>query len=154
MADRPNLLAPPPVFFAVCVIAAVIVDHFVPLPIVRDANIARYIAGVVLFAIAIAIAARARNELMRHNEHPNPYKPTNAIVDTGIYGRTRNPLYIAFQIIALGVAAFANSWWVIIAMIPMFLLLHFAVVLREEQYLSGKFGAPYDDYRRRVRRWI
>ena len=140
--------------FALCVIAAFIADHYRPLPIVSDMNVARYVLGAILFGIAIAIGAPARRELVKHNEHPNPYKPTNAIIDTGIYGRTRNPLYVSFHVIALGIASFANSWWMVVALLPIFLLLHFAVVLREEEYLSGKFGETYDAYRRRVRRWI
>jgi len=90
----------------------------------------------------------------RNHEDPNPYEPTRAIVDTGIYGRTRNPIYLGLMLVMAGVAILANSVWQVVALILCFLLLRFGVVIPEERYLSRKFGASYDDYRRRVRRWL
>lgn len=148
------MIAPPPLIFAVCVIAAAIVGHFVPLPIFLGLRGVRYAIAVMAFAIGIAIGSSAVRQFRTHQEHPSPYKPTNAIVDTGIYRYTRNPIYVSFIVIAIAVAIVANSWWIVMSIVPLFLLLHFAVVLREEQYLSAKFGERYDDYRRRVRRWL
>jgi len=75
-------------------------------------------------------------------------------VSTGVYRLTRNPIYIGLLIVVMAVAISVNSVWVLLSIVPLFLLLQFGVVLREERYLSTKFGSGYDDYRRRVRRWI
>ena len=150
--DRPAILAPPPILLVVVVLAAVVADRFVPLPLVQ--NNLRFLLGAAALAVGLAIGFSAVREFRSHREHPSPYKPTNAIVDSGIYGVSRNPIYLSFFVIVLAVAFFVNSWWVVIAIVPLFLLLRFGVIAAEERYLSNKFGAPYDDYRRRVRRWI
>lgn len=152
--DRAPVIAPPPLLFAVLVVAGVILDHFVPLPLMNVATPVRIGIGVVVFIASIVLGGSAMRQFRAHREHPSPYRATNTIIDTGIYSRTRNPIYLSFLITAAAVAIFANSWWVLIAEIPLAIVIHFGVILREEKYLSAKFGAPYDDYRRRVRRWI
>lgn len=154
MPDHAAVIAPPPAMFAVCVIAGAVTDHFVPLPIFTNAPALRYTLGVAVFALSIVIGGAAFRRFRAKREHPSPYKPTFAIVDTGIYRFTRNPIYVSFFVTAIAIGILANSWWIIGSIVPLFPLLHFGVVLREEQYLSAKFGAAYDDYRKRVRRWI
>ena len=96
----------------------------------------------------------ARREFVKHNENPNPYKPTSTIVSSGIYRFSRNPIYIAFLVFALATAIVANNAWILLSIPLLFVLLQFGVVRAEERYLSGKLGAEYDAYRRSVRRWI
>jgi protein-S-isoprenylcysteine O-methyltransferase Ste14 len=152
--DRPRLIAPPPLIFAVFVIAAVIVDRYRPLPLFAMSDPARYAVSAVIFLISIALGLSAVRVFRAHKEHPSPYKPTQAIVESGPFRFTRNPIYISFLVTALAIAVLADSWWVVLSIIPLALLLEFGVIRREEEYLSRKFGAVYDDYRRRVRRWI
>jgi protein-S-isoprenylcysteine O-methyltransferase Ste14 len=114
----------------------------------------RFAIAVVLFFVAVFGVAASRRELIKHHEHPNPYKPTSAIVTSGVYRRTRNPIYIAFMIVVLAAAVAANSVWLLLSIVVLFVLLEFGVVRAEERYLSGKFGAEYDEYRQRVRRWL
>jgi len=92
--------------------------------------------------------------MVKNNEHPNPYKPTSTIVQNGIYGFTRNPLYISLLLIVLVVGIGVNDAWLLSSFVALFVLLHFGVVKAEERYLSTKFGSRYDEYRRSVRRWL
>ena len=110
--------------------------------------------GSLLFLGAVLIFVLAQKEFLAHNEHPSPYKSTNTIFGSGIYSRSRNPIYIAMMIVVLAVAFAANDAWFLIAVPVLFLLLRFGVVSAEETYLSEKFGAEYEAYRRRVRRWL
>jgi len=49
---------------------------------------------------------------------------------------------------------FLDSWWGIIMLVPVFFILHFGVVLREEAYLERKFGDVYRAYKSRVWRYL
>lgn len=73
---------------------------------------------------------------------------------SGIYTRTRNPMYLGLTLFTLGLGiGTANPWLVLLA--PLLLLyLQERVVKREEAYLTARFGAEYEAYRRRVRRWF
>jgi protein-S-isoprenylcysteine O-methyltransferase Ste14 len=107
-----------------------------------------------LFGAAVIIFVAAIRELIRHKTHPSPYKPTATIVDTGVYRFSRNPIYVGFLLVVVASAACANSAWLLLAAVALFVLLRFGVVSREEQYLSRKFGDVYEEYRRKVRRWM
>ena len=61
---------------------------------------------------------------------------------------------IAFLLVVLAFAFFANSLWFIVTDGLLFCLLHFGVVKREENYLAQKFGDAYREYCCQVRRWI
>ena len=154
MKDRPAIIAPPPLLVLACIAAGFIAARFKPLPFFPGPASVRVAISIVLFLAPVVIVFVARRELIKHKEHPNPYKPTSAIVSSGIYRFSRNPIYIAFLIVVLATATAANNAWLLVSIVLAFVLLQFGVVRAEERYLSGKFGAEYDEYRRRVRRWV
>ncbi len=84
----------------------------------------------------------------------NPFKPTTAIVSSGPFRFTRNPLYLSVTLIYLGLTLAVNTWWAFLLLGPVLLFIHFGVVLREERYLERRFGESYREYRLRVRRYL
>jgi hypothetical protein len=78
----------------------------------------------------------------------------NSLVDTGMFGHCRNPLYLANLFLILGLAIVHNGWAMYVIAVPLFVLAYVCVVAAEEQYLRGRFGDAYVDYCRRVPRWI
>jgi protein-S-isoprenylcysteine O-methyltransferase Ste14 len=155
MPDRAAVIAPPPLLMLLCIAAGAIIDHFKPFLIIRDLDfVPRVAICIAILLVAAGLVFTAIRQFVTHHEHPSPYEPTNAIVSTGVYRFTRNPIYVGFLIVVIAAAVGFNSFWVLLSIVPLFLLLQFGVVLREEKYLSTKFGTAYDDYRSRVRRWI
>jgi protein-S-isoprenylcysteine O-methyltransferase Ste14 len=153
--DRARIMAPPPLIVLICIALGFVAKHFLPgVPFFAAKGNIRVSIGSALVAFAIVIIASSRRAFIEHGTHPNPYTPTKAIVTDGVYRVSRNPIYIAFLLIALSFVLFTNSLWFIASAILAFLWLQFGVVRREEEYLHGKFGREYDDYCRRVRRWI
>ena len=80
--------------------------------------------------------------------------PTVKIVDTGVFVRSRNPIYVGAHIGTVGVAIALNSLWVLATLVPFYLIIRYGVVAREEAYLERTFGQAYLDYQARVRRWV
>jgi len=153
--DRARIIAPPPLIPLICILLGFAVKHFVsPLPLFATKTNFQVSAGAALVAFAVVIVASCRRAFIERGTHPNPYTPTKAIVTNGVYGLSRNPIYVAFLLIVLSFVLFANSLWFIGSAILTFLLLQFGVVKREEEYLHEKFGAEYDEYCQRVRRWV
>ena len=153
-ADRPGIIAPPVLLTALCILAALGAEHFVHLPLVAGHATVRLAAAAAIFAAACLVLLDALRQMRRHRTTPNPYKPSSAVVSSGIYGLSRNPIYVAFLLFVLAAAVGANTGWMLVALVALFLLLEFGVVRREERYLAAKFGRAYDDYRARVRRWL
>lgn len=108
----------------------------------------------MLVAITVFIAFWTIREFRLAATSPSPYKSSTAIISSGPFGITRNPLYVGLNLIMLGVGFWFNSLWVLLALPPTFLVLLFGVVLREERYLEQKFGKEYLDYKNSVRRWV
>jgi protein-S-isoprenylcysteine O-methyltransferase Ste14 len=76
------------------------------------------------------------------------------VVSAGPYRFTRNPIYIGMVLGIVGVGLAAGSAWTMLMALPFVVVIDRGVIAREERYLSAKFGATYDTYRARVRRWI
>lgn len=81
-------------------------------------------------------------------------KPTTAIVQSGPYWFSRNPIYLAFSLLVLGMACWLNSAWLLGTLAAAVSLMSFVVIPREERYLERRFGAEYLEYRTKVRRWF
>jgi protein-S-isoprenylcysteine O-methyltransferase Ste14 len=76
------------------------------------------------------------------------------LVTTGIFAHCRNPLYVGNILILVGLGVASNSLLFMAVFTPLFLFFWQAIVLAEENYLRNKFGEQYDQYCKRVDRWL
>ena len=150
--DRAGVIFPPPLVALVALIAAVVLHHFWPLPVVPRSMAVAF--GAALCLCGIGIAAWGRSLLVKGDTNVNPYKPTISIITGGPYRFTRNPLYVGLQSLLVGLSLLVGTWWGVVFLVPVFLVLHYGVVLREEAYLERKFGQAYLTYKSTVRRWL
>ena len=150
--DAPNVVAIPPLIYAAFLAVGLVLDYVLPIPVLPDPI--QYWIG---FGIGIASAFIMPFVLLRFKEAKtnfDPRKPTTAIITTGPYRYSRNPSYVSLTMLYLGIAIAADSVWVLAALVPVLLVMHYGVILREEQYLAEKFGEAYLQYKRSVRRWL
>ena len=110
--------------------------------------------GIPLLAAAIALFSSSVAKFRAAGTPVPARKPTTAIVRTGPYRFSRNPIYLAFSLFQLGIAIWINSVWLLATLVGAVTLMHSIVIPREEQYLERKFGAQYLDYKASVRRWL
>jgi hypothetical protein len=78
----------------------------------------------------------------------------NTLVEDGVFGHCRNPLYLANVLLILGLAIVHGGWAMYLIGVPFFMAAYFCIVRAEEHYLLGRFGNAYADYCRRVPRWM
>lgn len=152
MPEAANLgvLRPPLVYLATILTGSVLEfvwpSPFLPRGFAIPLGSVLVVAAVVLFVYSVG-RFRAAGTPVPGN------RPTTAIVRTGPYRFSRNPIYVAFSLLQLGIAVWINSLWLIVTLIVAIALMT-VVIRREEGYLEQKFGAEYLDYKARVRRWI
>lgn len=123
-----------------------------PLPFVPHAL--RVPVGCLLVATAAALLSFSIKQFRMAGTPVPGNTPTTAIVRTGPYRFSRNPIYLAFFALQLGLAILVDSLWLVATLIPTVAIIAVAVVPREERYLAGRFGAEYLEYRASVRRWL
>ncbi len=152
--DVAGVIALPPLIFLGFLAAAAVLEAIVPLPALVAHSLARYVAGAVLAASGFVMIAIGTRRFAAAGTNIPPTLPTTALVVDGIYGRTRNPLYLGTTLIYLGLSVAAGSLWAIGLLVPLLWVINVGVVKREERYLERKFGDAYRDYKARVRRWI
>ncbi len=151
--DHADVLVPPPVALALCVAAGWLADWLWPAPFLPP-SLPRWVLGGLLIAAALATELWAFVLFRRARTSILPMRPTSAILSTGPYRYSRNPIYLGMFFAVAGLAIALGSLWQFGALAALYLVLRWGVVAREEAYLTRKFGAAYLDYARRVRRWI
>lgn len=152
--DNPGVVASPPLIYLGATVAGLAFNYFYPAAIAFLPRLVGIVAGVVLVAIAGFLIVSSFRSFAAAKTNVEPWKPTTAIVSSGIYGFSRNPIYLAMTLLYLGTALLLDSIWILILVFPVLFLIHFGVILREEKYLTRKFGEDYALYQQRVRRWI
>jgi protein-S-isoprenylcysteine O-methyltransferase Ste14 len=151
-ADNPGVVARPPLLYGGALVVALALHWLRPLPIL-DPAIALG-AGLALIALGVGIAIPGWRALRAAATNVDPMRPTTAIVTSGPYRFSRNPLYVAVTLLFIGITLAVNTWWGIVVLAPLIIVMHCGVVRREERYLEQKFGEPYRHYRSRVRRYL
>jgi len=148
---NPGLIRPPLVYLGSIGLGLLV--HLVwPVPLLRSAVGAPIGAAVVLLAVALFVLSV---RTLRKASTPIPgNRPTTTIVRAGPFGFSRNPIYLAFTLLQLGLAVWVDSLGLLLALTPALALVAGVVVPREERYLEARFPEEYRSYKSAVRRWF
>lgn len=152
-ADKAEVIVRPPLAWGLAVIAGLVLDWLVPFPFLPAGLAAGWIGGLV-FVLALALFAWAIVTMTSAGSSVPTNLPTAAIVESGPYRFTRNPIYLAMLLGLIGLAIAFDTLWLLATLVPFALVIRFGVVAREEAYLERKFGDAYRGYQLRVRRWL
>ena len=151
-SDIPNVVAPPPLIYLVPLLATLGIGVWRPIPVLP--GIWPQLVGPGFLAAGGVLLLPAIRAFKAKRTNPKPWKPSTALVIEGPYRFSRNPMYLGFTLIYLGIALWMNTAWPLPALLVVLLVMQRYVIQREERYLERKFGAPYRAYMRSVRRWI
>ena len=150
--DTPGVIAPPPLIYLAALVIGLGLGYLAPTPFLPRSL--AYGLGAVLILIGAWIIISARRMMQRAGTAIKPTIPTTALVTTGPFHFTRNPLYVGATLIYVGIAVAARSFWALALLLVALAVMQRGVIDREERYLERKFGADYVRYKERVRRWI
>jgi len=150
----PGVYIPPPLFYVLIFIAAVLIQQMIPLAdkIFQFQTIK--VVGMFFLFTAFFFLFRSLRQFFKSKNTVILIKPATALQTTGIYGISRNPMYVGLTIVYLGITCFIGNWWDIILFPLLLLIVQEYVIKREEKYLVLEFGQQYEEYRRTVRRWL
>jgi protein-S-isoprenylcysteine O-methyltransferase Ste14 len=153
--DHAGVWVPPPILFALPLLAAVMLHAGTPWPLSRGHETALAIGALFAIATGITIGLASVFRFRHANTTILPAgRSTSIIVDRGPYRFTRNPMYLGMALVYLGVALVNNNAWAIVLLPAVLTVVDVFVIRREERYLAAKFGHAYRDYCSRVRRWF
>lgn len=113
----------------------------------RSVGVVLLIGGVAMTFWGLSTFARARTGIM-------PDRPARQLVVTGPYRYSRNPMFLGFVGIYLGLTILLNMAWPLLLLPLVVATLNVTVVRHEERYMESLFDTAYRDYCQQVRRWL
>jgi protein-S-isoprenylcysteine O-methyltransferase Ste14 len=151
--DTPGVIALPPLLFGGALGLGLLLHYAFALPGLGLPGGGRRAFGIILILAGGGLLAAALRRFRAAGTHVSPTQPATALVVTGIYRFTRNPMYVGLSLVYAGIALLADSLVTLLLLAPLLAVIRYGVIAREERYMEAKFGNAYRDYRARVRRW-
>ena len=155
-ADSAGVKVPPPLIVLLVILAGYGLQQIWPFMFPLQAGLTILVLGLglVLVGVALAVIATSFVQFRRAKTDIRPHKPTNAIIRSGLYQYSRNPIYVSFLILQTGIGLLMNNIWVVLLVAATSTFLSKYVIAREEAYLERAFGEDYLNFKRSVRRWL
>jgi protein-S-isoprenylcysteine O-methyltransferase Ste14 len=141
------------------ILAPGIVAGYIPLALLRqgsqiETGFFAYLAFPLWLIGSIILLWSFWNFLVQGRGTPAPIDPPKELVATGFYRYVRNPMYVAVLTIIIGHFLWFGYWNLLIYAIIVFIAFHTFVTYYEEPTLKRKFGVSYENYLKKVPRWI
>ncbi len=153
--DRPNAIPWPPLIYMNAMLMAWMLEQAGPwlwldsglatLP--RSFGAAFFVVGLALDLWSIAVLRRHRTTVM-------PHAGATALVTSGPYRFSRNPIYLGNTLALLGLAMMLRWGWLLLLIPVTITAVTWLAISREEQHLEKMFGADWKTYAEKVRRWL
>ena len=141
------------------ILAPGMVAGYIPLVLLRkgpqiETGFLAYLAFPLWIVGGVILLWSFWNFLVEGHGTPAPIDPPKELVAVGFYRYVRNPMYVAILAILMGHFLWFGYWNLLTYAIVVFIGFNTFVAYYEEPTLKRKFGASYEDYLKRVPRWI
>jgi protein-S-isoprenylcysteine O-methyltransferase Ste14 len=150
--DTSGVRIPPPLFYIAGFVVGLALELAVPID--RPPLPITAAGAVIAGGLWLALDGAAMLFFRRAGTSMVPFSPTTALVTTGPYRHTRNPMYLGMAFLYIALALAFGVTWAVIVLPVVIVAVDQLVIAREESYLARKFGQPYCDYVARVGRWF
>jgi protein-S-isoprenylcysteine O-methyltransferase Ste14 len=151
-AETSGVRVPPPLFYIAGFLVGVAVEAV--LPIDRPPLAITILMTAIGFAGWLALDGAAMLSFNRAGTSLVPIRPSAALVTTGPYRFTRNPMYLGMAFLYLAFALGLGFVWPLIVLPLVLVAVDRLLIAREEAYLVRRFGQSYRDYLKATRRWL
>lgn len=153
--DRPNRIPWPPLILAGAIGLGFLLGWLLPLPWpTGGAAAALRWLGAALLAAGFALDLSAAAEFRRRRTTILPHRGATALLTGGPFAYSRNPIYVGNLLLISGAGLVFGELWHLVLVPPAAILLQTLAIRREEAHLAAKFGAAWEAYAARTRRWL
>ena len=142
----------PPTYLLIAIFLIVIL-HFT-LPVMTLIPAPWTLLGVLPVVIGIVINLNADRIFHKAETPVCPFESSSALVTSGPYRFTRNPMYLGFTLVLFGVSILTGSLTPFVIVLAFALLMDRMFIQMEEQKMAVMFGAQYEEYKSHARRWL
>jgi len=132
-------------------ILSITLEYFYPTKLWINYNI---FFGIIILFVGWTIVYKSKIEFKKYKQKSGINNDIKEIINTGIYRRSRNPIYLAVLILNIGLSLIINSIWILIDTIIIAWMLNHFLIKKEERFLEKEFGGKYVEYKNKVKKWI
>lgn len=147
-----GIRVPAPILTIIHITMAVLLGWLAPIPI--PAPISVQWLGLGFAALGFILGVLALIEFRRVRAAVDPKKPTKSFVTSGIYRYTRNPIYLGFVLMLIGLPLSMGIYWGVVLVWSLITFMNNMIIKHEETYLEKEFKDQYISYKSYVRRWL
>jgi len=144
----------PPYLVLLGLIISFLLEFLVHRNQIFDNSIIFRFLGIILTIAAILLFVKSVGIFNLRKEKLHPRSISTQIFKDGPFRFSRNPIYLAMFILLIGVGLTLNSFWFLYSGMVVAIMLHYGVIIPEENYLEKEFGKDYLEYKKTVRRWL
>ena len=142
----------PTTYLLVAILLSIALHFFIPISHVIPSP--WNFIGLIPVVLGVWINISADQAFKKANTTVKPFKESNVLIQDGVFRFSRNPMYLGFVSILLGIAVLLGSLSSYVVVTVFAFLMEFVFIRIEERMLAEKFGEQWDKYRSRVRKWI
>lgn len=142
----------PPMWLVFGIVAIFVCNEFAPG--LRFTGAAGHWAGGAMLLVGLTLLVIAGGLFKRAGTDMIPFQSVSALVTSGVYRWSRNPMYLGMTLILFGTAVTVGAASALLVPPVFMAIVQWRYILPEEAMLEGLFGDDYRAYRRRVRRWL
>ena len=145
---------PPPLVVVLIGAAMAVIAWFTP-ALEIGSNV-RFAVGGIAIALGALVAVQGARTFWRNKTTISPVdlESASALVTSGVFRFSRNPMYVGFTAMLVGWAVCLAAPWALVGPVAFVLFTNRFQIIPEERVMRDKFGQAYDDYQAQVRRWI
>lgn len=149
---RPKRIIIPPIWFALGLTAVFLLDRFFPPSGFSGPETVGL--GAILVLLGLASAISAAGLFRKADTGIVPFSEATALVTSGAFRFSRNPMYLGMVFVQLGTALIVGTGAGLLVAPVFMLIIQYRFILDEERMMRDVFGEEFEEYRRRVRRWL
>lgn len=151
--NKLELLIPPPVIALLTAIMVYVVNRLLPAGLHLPGD--RWLGFVfVVVGFALALAGAVQFKRASTTIHPQNPEHTSSLVTHGVYRLSRNPMYLGMLLVLFGWVLYLGNLVSAVCLLLFILYINQFQIVPEERIIKNKFGAEFEQYCSRVRRWL
>jgi protein-S-isoprenylcysteine O-methyltransferase Ste14 len=142
----------PTLWLLVAIVVQAALQFLLPLP--RVIPVPWNLLGAIPVALGVILNLVADRAFHEAGTTVKPFEESSALLTGGVFRITRNPMYLGFALILLGIALLLTSLWPLLVVVGFAVLMDRAYIRVEERMLAARFGDGWQRYRSKTRRWL
>lgn len=150
--DHARVLIQAEYIFLIAILLGFLLNFFWPLKFLP--KVIHIPLGIIVISAGLALLYLSMDLYKKARTYSLPHRPAKTLITKGPYKYYAHPMYLARILQQIGIGLAFGNIWILITLIPALIVLWYAVIVPEEQYMERRFGLKYTQYKFSTQNWF